>query len=158
MTMLSELDRVLAEMRGVFTGMESDAVSVLAQECAGARRVFLAGVGRNGLVLQAFAMRLMHLGVDAHFVGQLSAPPIGAGDLMIAAASIGSLPSLAALIATARRNGARALVISAKPDKVPAAADKKPDILAQFMAITEPRARAEFWQKNKAEIMSAARS
>ncbi len=34
-----------------------------------AKRVFVVGAGRSGLVVKAFAMRLMHLNIDVYVVG-----------------------------------------------------------------------------------------
>jgi 6-phospho-3-hexuloisomerase len=112
------LEKVLAEMRGVFARMPADALDQFAHEIVKAKRILIYGAGRNGLVLQAFAMRLMHLGLDAHFVGQLSAPAIGTGDLLLTALSVGRLPTGDAHIGTAKQAGARVAVISARPQLV----------------------------------------
>lgn len=129
---LDRLDAVLAEMRAVFAA-SPDAVDNLATEVCGARRVALYAIGRNGLVLQAFAMRLMHLGIDAHFVGQLAAPPVAPGDLIIAAIALGRLPTADAVLAAARTAKARTLVITARP-KLVQGADAVIDLPAQTMA------------------------
>ena len=71
---------------GRVRAMDAGAGPPLAGSILVATRIFLYGVGRNGLVLQAFAMRLVHLGLDAHFVGQLSAPPAGAAIFVVALA------------------------------------------------------------------------
>jgi 6-phospho-3-hexuloisomerase len=109
------LETILAEMRTVFAAMAEDSVPLLAAEIVQARRVALYGVGRNGLALQGFAMRLAHLGLDAHFVGQLAAPPIGPGDLFLAVVALGRLPTADALAATAKAAGARVAMITADP-------------------------------------------
>lgn len=46
-------------------------------------KVFIYGVGRSGYVGRAFAMRLMHLGFNVHFVGDTTCPAIGNNDLLI---------------------------------------------------------------------------
>ncbi|GAB4166838.1 MAG: SIS domain-containing protein [Thalassobaculales bacterium] len=112
------LEAALAEARAAIT---PEAVAALAGEVTAARRCFLYGVGRNGLMLQAFAMRLHHLGLEAPFVGQLATPPIGPGDVLVLAAALGSLPSADAMAAAAARAGARVAVITARPEKVPLA-------------------------------------
>lgn len=122
MTTLETLDSILAETRGVFAGMVDDAVPALAAEIANAGRTALYGVGRNGLALEGFAMRLAHLGLDAHFVGQLATPPIGQDDLFLTALAVGRLPTADALAATARDAGARVAVITAAPERVTGAA------------------------------------
>jgi 6-phospho-3-hexuloisomerase len=109
------LETMLAEMRAVFAAMAADSVPLLAGEILRARRVALYGAGRNGLAVQGFAMRLAHLGREAQFVGQLAAPPIGPGDLFLAAVALGRLPTADALAASARAAGARIAVITAAP-------------------------------------------
>ncbi|HEU4379845.1 MAG TPA: 6-phospho-3-hexuloisomerase, partial [Hyphomicrobiaceae bacterium] len=74
-TINQRLEAVLDEMRDVFARMDAGSVPRLAGSIIAAKRIFLYGAGRTGLVLQAFAMRLAHLGLEAHYVGQLSAPP-----------------------------------------------------------------------------------
>ncbi|TPQ51452.1 6-phospho-3-hexuloisomerase [Prosthecomicrobium hirschii] len=119
MTGLAALEAILSEQHRVFEAVDAAGFDALATRMAAARRVFLYGVGRNGLVLQAAAMRLAHLGIDAHFVGQLSAPPAGPGDLVLVAAALGSLPTADAVIAAARRAGAAIAVVTARPGAVP---------------------------------------
>jgi 6-phospho-3-hexuloisomerase len=127
------LGSVLAEMRNVFARMDESAAGRLAQAIIGARRTFLYGVGRNGLVLQAFAMRLAHLSLDAHYVGQLAAPPAGTGDLFLLSSALGRLPTADALAASAKSAGAKLAVITARPDAV-ASCDLVIHLPAQTMA------------------------
>lgn len=133
MSTTERLEEILNEMRDVFARLDPDAVPAFAREITKARRILVYGAGRTGLVLQAFAMRLMHLGLDGHFVGQLSAPPVGKGDLLVAVLSVGKLPTGDALIGTARGAGARVLVISSRPALV-SGADVTIGLPAQTMA------------------------
>ncbi len=133
MSTAERLEAILAEMREVFARMPADAVAQLAREIANARRILVYGAGRNGLALQAFAMRLMHLGLDGHFVGQLAAPPVARGDLLLAALSVGRLPTGDAIIGSAKAAGARIAVISGRPELV-LAADLVVPLPAQTMA------------------------
>ncbi len=130
---LDRLDRVLAELRVVYAAMSPDAVETLAAEILAARRIVVYGVGRTGLSLRAFAMRLMHLGLDAHAVGDMATPPVGSGDLVIASLAVGRLPTGDAILASARDAGARRLVITARPRLV-AQADAVVHLPAQTMA------------------------
>ncbi|KAM6555913.1 hypothetical protein CsatB_002932 [Cannabis sativa] len=80
-------------------------------------RVFLYGVGREGLMLKALCMRLFHLGVSAHFVFDMTTPPIhGPQDLLISSAGPGGFSTVDALCSIARSNGARVLLLTAQPD------------------------------------------
>jgi 6-phospho-3-hexuloisomerase len=107
---------VLAELERVFARTDAAVVAGLADEIAGARRVLMHSAGRAGLVLRALVMRLFHLGLDAHMVGDMTAPPIGAGDLLLVNASTGDLPSGLAHVSSAKRAGARVAVVTAAPD------------------------------------------
>jgi 6-phospho-3-hexuloisomerase len=133
MTTAQQLERILGEMRDVFGRVEPDAVPRLAEEIVKARRILVYGVGRTGLALQGFAMRLMHLGLDGHFVGQLSAPPVGQGDLLVCSLALGKLPTGDAIIGTARKAGARVAVVTARPQHV-SGADLVIGLPAQTMA------------------------
>ncbi len=119
MTPSAFIDAVCAEQRATFAKLDAGAVDALVGELDGARRVFLYGIGRTGLMVQGFAMRLAQCGLDAHFVGQLAAPPAGAGDLFLAAVALGSLPTADAVAGAARRSGARIAYVSARPKAVP---------------------------------------
>ncbi len=125
MSTAEHLEAILTEMRGVFAQVPPEAVTQLAREIANAHRIAVYGVGRSGLVLQAFAM--------GHFVGQLATPPIGKGDLLLATLALGRLPTADALIGSAKAAGARIAAISARPELVQAA-DLVVPLPAQTMA------------------------
>lgn len=83
---------------------------------AGAQRIALYGVGREGLMMKGLAMRLFHLGLDAQVAGDMSTPPLGTGDLLIVSAGPGRFSTASALAQTAREAGAATLCITAQPD------------------------------------------
>jgi 6-phospho-3-hexuloisomerase len=104
-------------------------------ELAQARRVVCYGVGREGLMMRALAMRLYHLGLDAHVVGDMSCPPVGAGDLLIVSAGPGGFSTVNGLISVAREAGARIACVTAQAQgSAPQAADRVFLIPAQTMA------------------------
>ncbi|KAK7391132.1 hypothetical protein VNO78_19521 [Psophocarpus tetragonolobus] len=91
-------------------------VNELASVASRNGRVFLYGVGREGLMLKAFCMRLFHLGLSAHFVFDMTTPPITAADLLIASAGPGGFSTVDALCAVARSNAGRVLLLTAQPE------------------------------------------
>lgn len=105
--------QVLGELQQVFStesrlgDATTDVSSELTEEVVRAKRnrIVLHGVGREGLMMRAFAMRLYHLGLDAHCLGDMTCPPVGAGDLFLASAGPGSFSSVDALITTAKDAG-----------------------------------------------------
>ena len=125
----------LEEVRAVFTALTSDAAETLIEELRRAKRIALYGVGREGLMMRAFAMRLFHLGLDAHVVGDMTTPPLGAADVLVVSAGPGQFSTVMALIGVAREAGARAVVVTAQPGGAAAsAADATVHLPAQTMA------------------------
>jgi 6-phospho-3-hexuloisomerase len=86
-------------------------------------------------MMRALAMRLYHLGLDAHVVGDMSAPPVATGDLLIVSAGPGEFATVAGLVGVARAAGARTVCVTAQPQAgVPRACDRMLTIPAQTMA------------------------
>ncbi|KAK1303384.1 hypothetical protein QJS10_CPB11g00711 [Acorus calamus] len=78
-------------------------------------RIFVHGVGREGLMLKALCMRLAHLGLPSHCVADVTAPPITPTDLLLASTGPGGFPTVDAICTVARSAGARVVVITARP-------------------------------------------
>ncbi|MDV7357582.1 6-phospho-3-hexuloisomerase [Rhodococcus oxybenzonivorans] len=81
-----------------------------------ARAVFVIGNGRSGLAVQMAAMRLMHLGLRVHVAGEVTAPAIGAGDVLIAVSGSGTTASVVGAADTAKKVGASILVVTTASD------------------------------------------
>jgi 6-phospho-3-hexuloisomerase len=110
-------------------------VDKLCNELLEAHRIACYGVGREGLMMRALCMRLMHLGLDAHMVGDMTTPPVGAGDLLVISAGPGSFSTVKALQDVAHSAGAHTAVVTAQPrGEVPSAADTVIHLRAQTMA------------------------
>lgn len=124
-----------AEMEAAVEGIDPAEWQALVAALTGARRVVCHGLGREGLMMKALAMRLYHLGLDAHVAGEMTCPPVGPGDLFLVAVGPGSLAAAEALIGVAQRDGAGVACITAEPDgPAPHAADLVLTIPAQTMA------------------------
>lgn len=123
------------EMSAAAGGVDPKAIARIAREIARARKIVLHGVGREGLMMRALAMRLYHMGLDAHVAGDMSAPPVGRGDLLIVSAGPGHFATIEALVKVALDAGARTACVTAQPKgKVPSACHAVLTIPAQTMA------------------------
>ncbi|PWZ46054.1 hypothetical protein Zm00014a_022411 [Zea mays] len=91
-------------------------VSELEAAASRGGRVFVHGVGREGLMMRALCMRLAHLGLPAHCVGDVTALPAGGGDLLVASAGPGAFSTVDAICGVARGAGARVLLLTARPE------------------------------------------
>jgi 6-phospho-3-hexuloisomerase len=95
------------EISGVFQRVDPAQVAALVTELRLADRIFVTGAGRSGLVLKMAAMRLMHLGLTVHVVGEITAPAIRSGDLLLAASGSGTTAGVVKAAETAAAQGAR---------------------------------------------------
>ena len=107
---------VLDEIRLVFDRMGDDGVMPALEAIANAKRVICYAGGREGLGLKFFAMRLMHLGKDAHWAWDDTAPPCGAGDAFIASCGSGGYNHIFYTAEQAKRRGATLIAVTASPD------------------------------------------
>ncbi len=107
--------RILGEVGGVLALVDSGAVERLLDAVGSARRVYVAGEGRSGLVARTFAMRLVHLGLTAYACGETITPAIGDGDLCVACSGSGETPITRHRAEQSRRVGARVAAIVAAP-------------------------------------------
>jgi 6-phospho-3-hexuloisomerase len=129
------LKAAIAELGQVADAMDAAQVEAACQAIAGAKRIMVFGCGREGVMLRAFAMRLHHLGLRVCMQGDMTAFPLGAGDLFLCAAGPGDLPTVDALVAVAKAAGAKVLMVTAQPGAAgPARADALLVIPAQTMA------------------------
>ncbi|WP_307219191.1 6-phospho-3-hexuloisomerase [Microbacterium sp. SORGH_AS_0888] len=103
-----ELQNVVTALRGVDQEPFERALGLLTE----AQRVFVHGAGRSGLALRSTAMRLMHLGLDVHVVGEVTAPAIRGGDLLLVASGSGTTGGIVRAARTAAEVGARVLAVS----------------------------------------------
>jgi 6-phospho-3-hexuloisomerase len=107
-----ELDAVLGEIGGVLANVDEAGLRALEEQIGGARRIFVAGAGRTGLMMRAFAMRLMHLGLQVHVVGDATTPSIQAGDLLVVGSGSGETESLRGMAQRARQAGAALALVT----------------------------------------------
>jgi len=105
---LSELSHTVA----VVSEQSDGALADVAARAKNANRVFLVGAGRSGLALRMTAMRLMHLGLDVHVVGDVTTPAIAEGDILIAASGSGTTGGIVRAAETARKAGADVVALS----------------------------------------------
>src|ERR1700736_5944132 len=94
--------RACQDLEAVFSKLEPSQLETLSQELLSAKRIVCYGVGREGLMMEAIAMRLMHAGFQSHVVGEMVTPPVGPGDLFLASAGPGHFPTVETLLKVAR--------------------------------------------------------
>ncbi|MHA8138181.1 6-phospho-3-hexuloisomerase [Lactobacillaceae bacterium Scapto_B20] len=81
-----------------------------------AKHIFVAGAGRSGLAIQAFAMRLTQLGKSVSVVGETTAPAFTADDLLIVASGSATTQSIVSLAETSKQIGGQVWLLTATAD------------------------------------------
>ncbi len=115
---------VVEEISSVVTRTSADEIVALVDAIQTANRVFVGGAGRSLLMMKTFAMRLMHLGFNAHVVGETITPAIKPGDLLIVASGSGQTRTTLAITEAGKSRGALTAAITAHPQSpVPLFAD-----------------------------------
>lgn len=109
---VTELDAAVEQLRNA----DPLPLARLADLVAEAPRVFVVGAGRSGLALRMTAMRLMHLGVDVHVVGEVTTPAIRADDLLLTASGSGTTGGIVRAAETAVAARARVVAITTAAD------------------------------------------
>lgn len=107
--------RVLAELDAALSAVSSESVDALVSAILEAEQVFFVGVGRVLLSLQAVAKRLAHLGIRAHYVGEITEPAITPKDLLIVGSGSGSTLFPLGIAKIAHQKGAKVVHIGSNP-------------------------------------------
>ncbi|TFD47961.1 6-phospho-3-hexuloisomerase [Cryobacterium sp. Hh7] len=108
----AENGRVVEALRSASASVLDEAATLL----AAAPRVFVLGAGRSGLALKMTAMRLMHLGLDVHVVGEVTSPAIVSGDVLLVASGSGTTGAIVRAAETAHGVGASILALTTAPE------------------------------------------
>ncbi len=113
------LEYLLDRIRKTVLSVDADSENMLIDEIVTAKTVFIYGAGRSGLVGQLFAVRLVQMGLDVHFIGDMTTPIIGKGDLTILISNTGETMSAVQTANIARRIGCKvACVTSSSNNKL----------------------------------------
>jgi 6-phospho-3-hexuloisomerase len=114
---VQEMMRLMAsKIREIANTISDEDAEKFIQELLSAKRIYVIGAGRSGLVAKAFAMRLMHLGLHAYVVGETITPALNKGDVMVIFSGSGRTKTVADLAETARDIGGRICLITSNAD------------------------------------------
>ncbi|WP_157930470.1 phosphoheptose isomerase family protein [Glycomyces xiaoerkulensis] len=135
----------LGEIEAVIAEIDRAGLRRLAEETDAAPRVFFAAGGRSLLILRAIAMRLMHIGLETHIVGDTTTPAVGPGDLVVVASARAGRAARATAVA-AREAGARVVGVSASAEAFDGAAETVLCLPARTVVPTHQHAGSLFEQ------------
>ena len=105
-----------SKIRAIANTISDEDVEKFLAELLKAKRIYVIGAGRSGLVAKAFAMRLMHLGLQAYVVGETITPALSPGDVMVVFSGSGRTKTVADIAETAKEIGAHICLITSNAD------------------------------------------
>jgi 6-phospho-3-hexuloisomerase len=112
-TVREAAELVLNELGRASSGIKWEQWERLPDLLLGAKAIFTIGNGRSGLALRMGAMRLMHLGLRVHVIGETTTPAIGQGDLLLAVSGSGTTHGTLHAAEVAAKRGATVVAMTA---------------------------------------------
>lgn len=109
---------ILKEHQKVFEKQNLEELETALNCIQEASRIFVLGVGREGITGRAFAMRLMHLGKEVHWIWDDTTPGMHENDLCIIINGSGQIGHLDYVERQAKTAGATLLVVTGSPGNV----------------------------------------
>ncbi len=108
-------EKILEEHKKVYETLDQENLRAFMETVKSHDRIFLIGVGREGMMTRAFAMRLMHMGKEIHWIWDDTTPAIEKGDLVIATLGDGRIGHINYVCERAKEAGGKICVVTGSP-------------------------------------------
>jgi 6-phospho-3-hexuloisomerase len=92
--MKEEIKQVITELTVSLSQVDEESLARAVDLLEKKERIFVTGAGRSGLCMSAFGNRLMHLGKQAHILGERTTPSAHPGDLLVIGSGSGKTKGL----------------------------------------------------------------
>lgn len=103
---------ILKQIQEVLSRVDEGTAAQIVESIIAAKKIFVYGVGRSGLVGKAFAVRLVQMGLNVHFIGDTTTPIVEAEDVVIIVSNTGETMSAVQTANIVRRVGAKVISIT----------------------------------------------
>lgn len=102
-------------VKKIAASLEEGDVNRMMEYISKAEKVFVYGAGRSGLVGRAFAIRLMHLGINVYVIGDVITPSVTKNDVIIVISGSGETTMPVNAAKMAKKAGAKVIAITTYP-------------------------------------------
>ncbi len=82
-------NQVCQEITSALSKVKDEEINEFIDVLLSAEKVFVMGVGRVMLMMQSFAKRIKHMGIDSYVVGETVIPAISNKDVLLAGSGSG---------------------------------------------------------------------
>ncbi|QLH75195.1 MAG: SIS domain-containing protein [Methanomassiliicoccales archaeon] len=103
---------ILKEVQSAIEKVDDSKIDEIVDAIVSVKKIFIYGVGRSGLVGKSFAVRLVQMGLDVHFVGDMTTPIVEKEDLVIIISNTGETMSAVQTANIVRRIGATVVSVT----------------------------------------------
>lgn len=103
---------IVSELGNIVGKIDENQIKAFVEIVHGANRVFSSAAGRSGLMIKAFAMRLMHMGKQSYVVSEMATTSAREGDLLVMGSGSGETESQLAIAKKAKRLGVKIALIT----------------------------------------------
>jgi 6-phospho-3-hexuloisomerase len=106
------MEEIIDNVKIVSDSLDEENIASMNQLLKTSKNVFVMGLGRSGLMAKAFAMRLMHLGINVYVVGETITPAIGSEDCLLAITGSGETLSIVSAARIAKKMNAKIVAVT----------------------------------------------
>ncbi|WP_026573304.1 6-phospho-3-hexuloisomerase [Bacillus sp. UNC438CL73TsuS30] len=110
------LSEIIRELHHTSSLIADEDAEKLVNTIFESNKIFVAGAGRSGFMSKSFAMRMMHMGIDAYVVGETVTANMEKDDLLIIASGSGETKGLVSIAEKARKIGGKVAAVTIYPD------------------------------------------
>ncbi|MDC3418209.1 6-phospho-3-hexuloisomerase [Aquibacillus salsiterrae] len=110
------LSKIIIELNETVNFIDDQEAENLVNTIAESTKVFVAGSGRSGFMGKSFAMRMMHMGIESHVIGETTTPNFEKDDLLIIGSGSGETKYLVSIAEKAKKIGGKIAVVTLNPD------------------------------------------
>ena len=113
---MTKIKAILSEVSAVLNQLDEKELKGISEKLGAAKRIFVVGEGRSGLMAKSFAMRLMHLGATVYVVGETITPSISIGDCLVAVSGSGTTQNVVSVAEKSAALGCDVIAVTTNPE------------------------------------------
>lgn len=110
------LDYIQLKIKDILEDITKKNIDKIISEFFKAKRIFVYGAGRSGLVSKAFAIRLVHLGFQTFVIGETIGAPVKKDDLVFIISGSGETIPAVMTAEITKNIGAELIVVTGRRD------------------------------------------
>ena len=110
------LSEIVKELQNAVAQISTEESEKLVDGILKAKKVFVTGAGRSGFMGKSFAMRMMHMGIDAYVIGETVTPNFEKDDILIIGSGSGETKSLISIAEKAKTIGGTIVAVTLFPE------------------------------------------